>query len=90
MAHEDREADLAQGLAQLAGEGLPIGGVAVQEAPEVAGADPELLVESLALRGLGQVVGLRLAHLVVADVVAVRRLGALPAAVAHASPPAEA
>jgi hypothetical protein len=36
VAFEDREADLAQGLAQLAREKALVRGVAAQEAPEIA------------------------------------------------------
>ena len=83
VADQDREADLAERLPELAGEAAPVAGVPFQEACEVERANAVVLVEVLDVARLGEVVGLRLLHLLVADVVAVRRLDAALLALAH-------
>jgi hypothetical protein len=83
---EDGEAQAAQRIAQLAGEGLLVGLVAVEEPAEVAGRDAGLLVERLGVVRLGEVVLLPLVDLVVPAERLVRRLDALCLAVAHGAP----
>ena len=85
VAFEDGEADVAQRLAQLGHEGAPVGLAAAEEAAEVASPDRVLLVEGLrAIRRLGEMVGLPLLHLVVADELLVGGGDALRPAVLHA------
>src|SRR5205085_2873628 len=80
---QDREADLTKRLAELAREERLVGVVSAEETPEVAGPDPELLVERLSVAPLGQVVFLLLLDLVVARVLLVGDLDAEGLPVAH-------
>src|SRR5262245_13602609 len=88
VAHEDGEAQAAERVAQLLGEGVFVGRVAVEKSTDVAGGDAGLLVEGLGVVGLGEVVLLPLVDLVVSAERLVRRLDALCLAVAHGEPSA--
>ena len=72
VAFEDREADAVKRLPQLLRELPSIIRVPVQEAADVTGRELVLVVERL-VRTLRQVIGLRLRHLVVPDVLLIRR-----------------
>jgi hypothetical protein len=73
VAGQDHEADLVQRAPERLGEARPIRAVAVQERCEVERRDLVILVERVAFM-LGQAIGVRLAHLVVAAEVLVERL----------------
>ncbi len=65
MAGEHREADLLQRAGELGGEARLVLRIAMQEAPEIERRDLIVLVERVVVL-LGEAIGMRLAHLVVA------------------------
>ncbi len=77
VVDQDGETNLFHGLAELVGEGLLPCLVAAPPIRHVADADLEVLVELLALGGLGQPVALVLVDLLVAPELLVERLDAL-------------
>src|SRR5262249_28747473 len=87
MTLEDGEAEAAQRITQLDGEGPLVGLVAVEHSAEVAGGNARLLVEGLGVVRLCEVVFLGLLDLVVPAERRVRRLDALCLAVAHGASP---